>query len=103
MKDIVELVLILIILEVLYEKSCCWKDCKTACLNPYYTGSTLWDPFFLLILRQVIWCLNPYYTGSTLWDELSMRTLSLQDEGLNPYYTGSTLWVSTIIPFIWKK
>ena len=59
-------VLILIILEVLYESK--WKNKRTFknCLNPYYTGSTLWDK-----LKQIsiyfYGSLNPYYTGSTLW------------------------------------
>ena len=59
-------------------------------LNPYYTGSTLWDNIdiiklgildvLILIILEVLYeykdyekynccviCLNPYYTGSTLW------------------------------------
>ena len=34
-------VLILIILEVLYEYGYKWIDSYCYCLNPYYTGSTL--------------------------------------------------------------
>ena len=66
------------------------KDPKTGSLNPYYTGSTLWDEEGKR--RQTgFFRLNPYYTGSTLWDieAAKARTITLS---LNPYYTGSTLW-----------
>ena len=65
------IVLILIILEVLYESyNSIISNVVQLSLNPYYTGSTLW------VHEQgtnsnVIAGLNPYYTGSTLW-ELSL-------------------------------
>ena len=64
-------------------------------LNPYYTGSTLWE------LEEaglsVCTCgLNPYYTGSTLWVVQGIVNGNAF-YCLNPYYTGSTLWVDNTI------
>ena len=61
-------VLILIILEVLYELSMRTLSLQDEiCLNPYYTGSTLWvDTNILQRIGKD--SLNPYYTGSTLWE-----------------------------------
>ena len=62
------------------------------CLNPYYTGSTLWAIEFTF--KENFGGLNPYYTGSTLWDKLKQISIYFYGS-LNPYYTGSTLWAKT--------
>ena len=62
-------VLILIILEVLYEYGIFGNFGRSRySLNPYYTGSTLWDKLNFKFNERMK-CLNPYYTGSTLWGQ----------------------------------
>ena len=109
-------VLILIILEVLYESK--WKNKRTFknCLNPYYTGSTLWawgycengkkECVLILIILEVLYERTKLYGAQVVYIVLiliilevlyesiaSENTKDTKKEGLNPYYTGSTLWV----------
>ena len=50
---------------------------------------------------ETIICLNPYYTGSTLWGEPMLANAVMTAPCLNPYYTGSTLW--EFKPFKFKR
>ena len=53
-------------------------------------------------MNKYVSCLNPYYTGSTLW-VLDCIYNENNENSLNPYYTGSTLWGQEMLAFVRER